>query len=253
MVEYGSRGEFDVQGLVETNVKQLELENEQILKENLEDDLDFTDEFMFVSEDVEKGIIEVGIYEELSYSYFEYEKNKEKLDRVLEIVKLSENDEIDEVDELKLLKGEEPEEEIEVDRLEFKLDNEDNKNIVKMQIPILWVPCKDLESYLKTDDKITKQIFLKHYVTCINCEFNNNNRNINKDINNKNIKIYLKKKDDEEEMNEIIKYYKNCKNYVISKKDIKKYDYQIEHTLIFCYNNSEEKIYNHCIFILKTQ
>ena len=98
MVEYGSRGEFDIQGLVETNVKQLELENEQILKENLEDDLDFTDEFMFVSEDVEKGIIEVGIYEELSYSYFEYEKNKEKLDRVLEIVKLSENDEIDEVE-----------------------------------------------------------------------------------------------------------------------------------------------------------
>jgi len=54
-------------------------------------------------------------------------------------------------------------------------------------------------------------------------------------------------------MNEIIKYYKNCKNYLISKKDIKKYDYQIENTLFFCYNNSEEKIYNHCIFILKTE
>lgn len=153
-------------------------------------------------------------------------------------------------EELKLLGIEQIDEEIEVDEIEFVADELNEKDIVKLIIPILWVPCKELELVLKDNQKISKNAFSKHYVNCSCCEFNNNNK---KDIINKNenIKIFTKTHEDKDEINEIIKYYKLCKNYVMSKKIIKKENYLITDTLLFYYNNSEEKIYNNCIFILK--
>jgi len=76
---------FDVYGLVTTSVEELREEHE----------IDEDNEFEYIHTDENTGRIEVGVDEEESYDYFEYERNKEIIDRILEIEKLMEDGEMD--------------------------------------------------------------------------------------------------------------------------------------------------------------
>lgn len=161
---------------------------------------------------------------------------------------INEKDDYDEEEDLRLLKGEEPEE-VEVEEVNFKFDNKENSNDVKMGIPILWIPCEEFGNILSNGKGVTKTLFNTHYDNCSECEIVNNNK---KDIINKNskTKILMKDEEDEEEMSEIIRYYKFCKKYIIPNKEFKKYEADKNTNVILHYSNQEEKTYNNCIFIL---
>ena len=85
-VEYGSRGEMEVFGLVDSGYDVIRKELDEIVS-NCDDEgmVEYYEEFMFLNEDVEKGVIEVGVGEEESYTYIEYDKNKEGVDEILRI------------------------------------------------------------------------------------------------------------------------------------------------------------------------
>ena len=88
-VEYGSRGEMEIIGLVETNVLELQKELNDIIEGcEDEDELEYYQEFMNLDEVEDRGVIEVCISEEESYTYIDYEKNKEIVDEILEITEL---------------------------------------------------------------------------------------------------------------------------------------------------------------------
>jgi len=76
---------FDVYGLVQTSVEKLREEHQ----------IDEDNQFEYIEKDEETGSIIVGVNEEESYDYFEYERNKEIIDRILEIEKLMEDGEMD--------------------------------------------------------------------------------------------------------------------------------------------------------------
>ena len=90
-VEFGSRGEMVVEGLVESSIDIIRDELDEIV-ENCEDEeeVEYYEEFMYVEEKDDRGIILVGVSEELCYDYIDYEMNREKVDRILEIDKLCE-------------------------------------------------------------------------------------------------------------------------------------------------------------------
>jgi len=81
---------FDVYGLVQTSVEKLREEHQ----------IDEDNQFEYIEKDEETGSIIVGVDEEESYDYFEYERNKEIIDRILEIEKLMEDGEMDHSDGL---------------------------------------------------------------------------------------------------------------------------------------------------------
>ncbi len=176
------------------------------------------------------------------------DKQTEEVDNDLKQNGNDSEEDYDEEEELKLLKGEEPEE-IEVEEVDFKFDNEENKNDIKMGIPVLWVPCEKFANTLASGEGITKTLFNNHYDNCTECEIVNNNK---KDIISKNskTKILMKDEDDEEEINEIIKYYKFSKKYIIPNKEFRKYEVDKNTNIILHYSNEKEKTYNNCIFIL---
>ena len=89
-VKNSSGHHFDVYGLVQTSVEGLREEHE----------IDEDNEFEYIHKDEETGRIEVGVDEEESYDYFEYERNKEIIDRILEIEKLMEDGQMDHSDGL---------------------------------------------------------------------------------------------------------------------------------------------------------
>lgn len=84
-IEYGSRGEMEVVGLVESSKDEIQKELDLIVEGCEDGEEEYYEEFMFVGEDVEKGVIEVCVSEEESYTYFDYELNKEMVDEVLRI------------------------------------------------------------------------------------------------------------------------------------------------------------------------
>ena len=130
----------------------------------------------------------------------------------------------------------------------FKLDKEDVSKVVIMGIPILWVPCEKLKSNIK-NDKIVKNNLHSHYTTCDMCEIVNNNKN---EIELDKILFTYKTNENEEEMDELIKYYKFAKNYVMTKKEFKN-NYDSNKLNLLYYKNSDEPIYDECIFIIKTK
>jgi len=131
----------------------------------------------------------------------------------------------------------------------FKLDYEKPENVIVMKIPILWIPCSNLKSIIKKE-KITKNILQNHYRKCELCEINNNNNN---DIEFVNIIFSFKDDESEKEMNEIIKYYKFLRNYVILRSEFSDNKYEVEKLNIIYYENYDEHIYNECLFILQTK
>jgi hypothetical protein len=89
-IEYGSRGEMEILGLVETSAIDLQKELDGIV-DGCEDDegmIEYYEEFMHLSEVEERGVIEVCVSEEESYIYVDYEKNKESVDEILRITRL---------------------------------------------------------------------------------------------------------------------------------------------------------------------
>lgn len=131
----------------------------------------------------------------------------------------------------------------------FKLDKEEISKIVKMEIPILWIPCLTLKTKIKKES-ISKSILNNHYRNCDLCEVINNNRN---EIELEKILFSYKDDENSEELNEIIKYYKFTKNYIILKKDIKNNNIDLEKLNLFYYDNKNEEVYNECIFILQSK
>jgi hypothetical protein len=131
----------------------------------------------------------------------------------------------------------------------FKLDKEEISNIVQMKIPILWIPCTILKTKIKKES-ITKSVLNNHYRNCDLCEVINNNRN---EIDLEKILFSYKDDENSDELNEIIKYYKFTKNYIILKKNVKKYKIDLEKLNLFYYDNKNEEIYNECIFILQSK
>lgn len=91
-IEFGSRGEMLVEGIVESSLELLEKENLEFLENCEEDDKDYFEEFMYVEEYEEEGLISVGKSEEESYVYIDCEKNKDVVDRLLELDRLMEED-----------------------------------------------------------------------------------------------------------------------------------------------------------------
>ncbi len=138
-----------------------------------------------------------------------------------------------------------PEDE-EFKRMGFKLDNEDPDKVIVLKIPILWIPCSNLKLIIKKE-KITKNILHNHYRKCEHCEVVNNNNN---DPEFGNIVFSYKNDESEEEMNEIIKYYKFLKNYVILREDFIDNKYETGKLNILYYENDCEYVYDECIFIL---
>jgi len=53
-------------------------------------------------------------------------------------------------------------------------------------------------------------------------------------------------------MDELIKYYKFTKNYVMTQKEFKN-NYDSNKLNLIFYENPDEPIYNECIFIIKTK
>ena len=95
-IEYGSRGEMDVQGLVETSAIDLQKELDGIVDGcEGDDEIEYYEEFMHLSEVEERGVIEVCVSEEESYTYVDYEKNKEGVDEILRITELCEKEEME--------------------------------------------------------------------------------------------------------------------------------------------------------------
>lgn len=88
-VEYGSRGEMEVIGLVETSVKEISDWLDRIVDDVAEDEdeKEYYEEFMHISEN-KFGVLNVGVSEEEAYCFIDYELNKEKVDKILEIDKL---------------------------------------------------------------------------------------------------------------------------------------------------------------------
>ena len=95
-IEYGSRGEMIVEGLVQTSAIELQKELDGIVDGcEDEDEIEYYEEFMHLSEVEERGVIEVCVNEELSYTYVDYEKNKESVDEILRITELCEKEEME--------------------------------------------------------------------------------------------------------------------------------------------------------------
>ncbi len=129
----------------------------------------------------------------------------------------------------------------------FKLDKEDVSKVVVMEIPVLWVPCEALKDNIRKG-KVSKKIFSNHYFKCEICETVNNNRN---DINITDILLTYKDDDNDEEMDELIKYYKFTKKYVVLKSKTNGYGYDLTKINALYYENPFEKVYNECIFMIK--
>ena len=95
-IEYGSRGEMEILGLVETSAIDLQKELDGIVDGcEDEDEIEYYEEFMHLSEVEERGVIEVCVSEEESYIYVDYEKNKEGVDEILRITELCEKEEME--------------------------------------------------------------------------------------------------------------------------------------------------------------
>ena len=95
-VEYGSRGEMEIIGLVETDVFELQKELNDIVEGcEDEDELEYYEEFMLLNEIVDRGVIEVCVSEEESYTYIDYEKNKEIVDEILKITELCKDEKME--------------------------------------------------------------------------------------------------------------------------------------------------------------
>jgi hypothetical protein len=95
-IEYGSRGEMIVEGLVETSAIDLQKELDGIVEGcEDEDEIEYYEEFMHLSEVDERGVIEVCVSEEEDYIYVDYEKNKESVDEILRITELCEKEEME--------------------------------------------------------------------------------------------------------------------------------------------------------------
>lgn len=94
-VEYGSRGEMEVIGLVETSASEISAELDRIAMgyEN-DEERGCYEEFMYISEN-KLGVIDVGIHEELAYCYVDYEVHKQEVDRILEIDKLCQEEKME--------------------------------------------------------------------------------------------------------------------------------------------------------------
>ncbi len=136
--------------------------------------------------------------------------------------------------------------EIEVDEITFELQDENPKNLINFDIPILWVPCEELcKSIL--GKKISKIYLQNHYSQCDKCETTDNNNKNNIKI--ENLQVTHRNNSDLKEMNSIIKHYKYLKPYSMTKKFYKD-TYSKETNILLFYSNSDEKFYNNCMFIL---
>jgi hypothetical protein len=94
-VEYGSRGEMEVIGLVETSADEVSVELDEIVNDcEDEDEKEYCEEFMYISEN-KFGVLNVGVSEEESYTLIDYELNKEKVDKILEIDKLCKDEKME--------------------------------------------------------------------------------------------------------------------------------------------------------------
>ena len=87
-VEYGSRGEMEVIGLEETSASEISDWLDKIVEDcEDEEQVEYYEEFMYISEN-KFGVLNVGVSEEEAYCFIDYELNKEKVDKILEIDKL---------------------------------------------------------------------------------------------------------------------------------------------------------------------
>ena len=96
-VEYGSRGEMEVIGLVETSADEVSVELDEIVNDCDDEMKEYYEEFMYISEN-KFGVLNVGLSEEESYTLIDYELNKEKVDKILEIDKLCREERMEWID-----------------------------------------------------------------------------------------------------------------------------------------------------------
>jgi hypothetical protein len=119
-------------------------------------------------------------------------------------------------------------------------------NSVKMDIPILWVPCQELINSF-SNKSIKKPIILSHYTTCEKCEITDNNKfplEFNKKVN---LQIFNKS---EQITNLIYNYYQFAKKYSETEANIILLDFDENKINIVYYQNPDD-IYDKCIFIIK--
>jgi hypothetical protein len=133
----------------------------------------------------------------------------------------------------------------EISNIIFKFDNYNENEIIRTNIPILWIPCSLLKKEINKSN-ITIVNLEDHYRYCKSCEVINNNKI---DIKLKKLVFSYKSTEDKNEMDSIIMYYKFVKNYTILKEEINKYDYILTKINMLYYKN-ENDIYNECIFII---
>jgi hypothetical protein len=139
-----------------------------------------------------------------------------------------------------------PDSDIEVDEITWELQDENSKNLINCDIPVLWVPCEELHKNI-IGNKISKIFLQNHYEKCEKCETNNNNNKNNVKVDN--MQVTHRNNTNLEEMESIIKHYKHLKPYSMTKKFYKD-NYSKETNILLFYSNPEEKYYNNCMFIL---
>ena len=120
-----------------------------------------------------------------------------------------------------------------------KSDNSDDEPMSTVgNIPILLIPCKELEQQLDNIEKIKT-----HYMDCEKCNrYNNNKREIYNDLIKR--KISYKIITDINEINKIEKSYNEISKYLRLQYGI------IEPDIIFTKISKTTHYYNNCIFIL---
>lgn len=88
-IEFGSRGEVIVNGLVDGSFELFEEELEKFKESFDEEDLEEMEEFISIEDNYKglEGVIIEGRGEEETYNYIEYERYKEDCDKILEVEK----------------------------------------------------------------------------------------------------------------------------------------------------------------------
>jgi hypothetical protein len=155
-------------------------------------------------------------------------------------------------------------------------NNNEVEEIIEMNIPILWIPCKNLIKIFN-EAKLFKKILEMHYKKCEKCEINNNNRidpDFNKKIMLKELEIIdsiktntknLKKQsnvdciesgtskmitlNNKKEIATIINCYQTANKFNDTRNNFNLYEYDETKINIVYYKNTEH-IYNTCMFII---
>lgn len=133
-----------------------------------------------------------------------------------------------------------------------KLSNNENNSVKnKFSIPVLWNCCECIKNMLVCQTtKPNKKIIMSHYLTCVDCEINDNNNKIINLANNKKITIKNINEDSDIGVFEsLVNSYKNIESFNIENKIHDNFFEKDKINIISCSKSSS--IYSKCLFLVE--